>query len=705
MNASDPQVRCVRGCLDDVAAKAFTAHRSHAGTPYLLLSDDGGRKLWAAKRQDKAKIRAALDVAHRRLYPDHSQASDAALKRATEVLMELAAAAELDPEPAPTSPAARGGAGAAWADGLEVLPAGWVCPARYQIKRSGVYKLPVASADDDVDREPMQIAYGPVVPVRVFTDPDGRQMIDLAFHGTFGWTVKSVDRSIARSGRRLVATLGDDGLPVIESDGKHVERYLAEAESVNAAVIPAEVLARWVGWQPDGLWLMPSSTERRIEWRWSEQAQFAERIRQVGTLDGWQAAIRDLERDVWVQIVLATAFAAPLLRPLDLPVGVLDIYASSTRGKSSSVKIAYSVWGAPLDAGEHGIGSWGNGLPNLEKYASLAHGVLLVLDDSQKAPKPEGRKGDSVVKQLMYAVSEGKGKGRAGQTGRLGQDLPNDVLIRTFLVSTGEKPLTAFNRDAQGLAARRLPFGRNPFPLTDDPGAEGKRIEGIVARLILNHGHAGPAFVQRLQRELATDAGHAALKRRHAELTEDFRGETPMTARRAPMAAAVFLGAELAHAWGILPLPPPPLEVWLDVFTSSDATDGEDVGQAAVRVLESELAAHPDRLYSASQLPIKADTYSLDDRSPAAGFLARYDDVGGNKHLIANRELVRELLDRKGYDFDAVMTLWKDSGVLVAWMEGKTRRWSKRTTLGPGRTRIECLVFSRSAIDPDDDWD
>lgn len=40
--------------------------------------------------------------------------------------------------------------------------------------------------------------------------------------------------------------------------------------------------------------------------------------------------------------------------------------------------------------------------------------------------------------------------------------------------------------------------------------------------------------------------------------------------------------------------------------------------------------------------------------------------------------------------------------------EGRSRqtfRWVKRTTLGPGSTKTDCLVFSRDVINPDEPGD
>jgi hypothetical protein len=692
------------GRLAAVVASAFMVGRDHAGRPYARSVSTGTVYPLGGKRRPPGLV-GAVEVAYLAAHPEHATRppSDPAVRRAVETLTARALAADPDPAPAVDGDNQDGdgdqgeGAAPGWADGLTALPAGWRCPDGYRVTRSGVFRLPTF-AGGEVEAVPVRVTFAPVVPVAVFTDPDGRQMVDLAFVTRFGWVVKSVDRSIAKSGRRLVAALGDAGLPVIESDAKQVERWLAEAELANTDVIPAEALARWIGWQPDGLWLMPGADAgRRIEWRWTEQAEVAERIHAAGTLAGWQDAVRRLHRDLYVQVVLAAGFAAPLLRPLNLPVAFLDIYGASTRGKTTAALIAYSVWGQPVGEGEHGIGTWSNSLVQLEKYTSLGHGVLAVLDDSQKAPE----RGKDVT-AFLYWASGGRGKGRGSVQGS--REHPNSVLIRTFIVSTGEKPLTAFSK-AAGLAPRRLPFGRTPFPRTDNPAAEAKRIDAIMAGLLVNYGHAGPAFVARLQAGLDRPDGLTALQERHQALTEQLRGATPVTARRAPLAAVLRLGAELAHAWQILPLEPPPLELWQDLFVSADATDGEDIGAAALAVVEAELAAHPDRLYTPTAYAHALATSG--DRPPTAGYLARYLDVDGARHLIANRELVRDLLTRHDFDFDAVLTLWKDAKTIRQVPDGKsaTWRWVKRTTLGPGSTRTDCLVFSRDAVNPDEPTD
>jgi hypothetical protein len=685
--------------LGEVLAAVLTPGKDHLGRPYLRTTDDVHFVFRPGRRGLPQGLAGAVDIAWMTERGPERTPSEATVKRVVEQLRATAEQCEPDaPPPEELAADLAGGLeiGPSWSAGLDDLPDGWRVPVGYRVTSGGVWREPPPS-DSDVEREPRQISTGPILTVRFLIDPDGNELADLAWRGTFGWQVRPVERFLTSSGKRLIAALANAGMPAIDSRARDVEQWIAAAEAANRGAIPAEKVARWTGWQPDDIFLLPDSSDRRILWRWPEQEDIAANVRPAGTLDAWRETIAGLADDPYPVVLLAAAFASALLVPLGLPTVIVDVYAASTRGKTTSLKIAYSVWGAPLDEGENGIASWGSTLLQLEKIACWTQGIVIALDDSQKAAREKG--GSDTIRTFLYAASGGRGKARGNAAGSTN---PNRVQIRTVILSSGEKPLTEFGQ-VQGLAPRRLPFPRNPFPMTDDPAAEARRIDRIMVGLLSNHGTAGPAFVEQLQDRLGQPDGLKNLRERHRALVERFRGDTPITARRAPAAAAVLLAGQLAHEWGILPVPPPEWQVWEDLFLGEDATEADDMGAAAVEVILGELAASPDRMWGNTK-PFVTMGGDVIDRHPTRGYLAKVDVIDGEKHLLVNTLKARELLESAGYDYANVLRVWQGNKAILRITEGKgdraKTRWAKRTTLG-GNTRTECLVFSREAVSPE----
>jgi hypothetical protein len=261
--------------------------------------------------------------------------------------------------------------------------------------------------------------------------------------------------------------------------------------------------------------------------------------------------------------------------------------------------------------------------------------------------------------------------------------------------------------NGQGLGARRIPVGKPPFPASADPKATAALVTDIFGQVRENFGHAGPAYVERLQAALADPQQRAAMLAQHARWTERLRGETDLSARRAPTAAAIALAAVTAHEWGIVPLPEPAVAEWVDLFTGDDSAADEDRAEQALDVLRSHLAGRPDRIF----IPRATGVYGP-DQQPVGGWMARLLTLDGVRHLALDPAEIRKVLDSAGCDYDASLIAWKESGAILSFeaKDGQQRtvkRWSKRSRLGPGESAppSRLLVFAPEHLGPDDDGD
>jgi hypothetical protein len=555
-----------------------------------------------------------------------------------------------------------------WMIGCPGLPSDFKVPDGYVVRRDGVW-----TTEDDKPKAP--VTGGPVVPVAVFMDPDGTQLVQLVWldRGDKGdvWVTRTVPRGVVKSGRRLVTALGDVGLPVTEADARGVERWLARVEAHNRLCIPRRRLARWLGWQGDGTFVAGQDAPDRVEPAWPEQAGALAAHHPRGTLEGWQSTVSKLKGYPAAVAVLSTAFAASLLDVLGLDSFTIDISGRSTRGKTTAAKVALSAWADPSERSE-ALFSWRTTLLAVEKRLNLVRGIPVVLDETRVVKVPE------LVDQVLYQVPKNHGQARGG-------GWPSMLPWHTIVVSTGEQSALSFTTH-QGAGARVLTLSRPPFPAGAETVAEDAAAVG--AGICDDYGTAGPAFVAQLRKAFDQADGKSRIRARHAELTEAHRGATDLSGRRAPMLAALVLAAELAHAWGIVPLAPPSPGEWADLFRSVENSD--DRPGMALDVVREWVASSGAALWTSNRYGTQ----------PATGWIGRHIEHDDKATVALLPQKLREALQRAGYSLDAVLPGWQESGVLVR-SGAKQAPWTPVSRLGDSKPRMYVFTPGQIEIDPD----
>lgn len=516
-----------------------------------------------------------------------------------------------------------------------------------------------------------RVTFAPLVVTATFEDPEGDQYVELS------WVDRSlgrprrisriVSRETAKRGRKLIETLGSAGLPAIEGDARAVEKWLAEFEAGNVGRIPSEQLARWLGWQDDGTFVSSPEDGIKVDVPFEEQRGPARAHARKGTLEGWQETVAHLAGFPVPRVAVAAALAAPLLKPLGLNSFTLDISSRSTKGKTTALQCALSVW---ADPSEHAsaMNNWRTTLYAIEKRLNLVRGLVTVFDETMAVTD------DTLIDEVLYQLPMNHGKARSG--GAFGNMLPWE----TILLSSGERPALSFTT-SQGAAARIL--GTTIAPFGDGGGAAAAAArEGVLA----HHGHAGPEFIQYILSGLAQPNGREALKARHRTLVDEFRGSGDMTNRRAPMVAALVLAETLACGRGLLPYEPLPHDVWRGLFTAHNPTDNRP--DMALDVLREYVAGHAHELFTTTRA-------AMNERPPYAGWLGVLSTKDGVTEVALLPERVRKVLAESGYSLDAVVGSWVDAEYL------KTLKSQRPAHLVPRRfdgARAKCLAFTPEGI-------
>jgi uncharacterized protein (DUF927 family) len=272
----------------------------------------------------------------------------------------------------------------------------------------------------------------------------------------------------------------------------------------------------------------------------------------AGSLQGWREGVAAvaLGNDL-LTFALSLAFLGPLLRFLDIEGGGVHLRGASSIGKSTLAKAAGSVWG--------GLGfaqSWRNTANALEMLAMGHNDSLLVLDElALVAPEEAGA--------AAYMLASGQAKGRSKADG----SLRRRAEWRTSFLSTGEISLADHirssvrggDRSTSGQELRLLDVaadagaGRGIWQELHGRPGPAELSEAVSAACERDHGHAGPAYVERLAANRA--AGVLDAKLWLAQFLDDVLtpDDTGQAHRAAVRFGAIAAAGELASKYGVLP--------------------------------------------------------------------------------------------------------------------------------------------------------
>lgn len=152
--------------------------------------------------------------------------------------------------------------------------------------------------------------------------------------------------------------------------------------------------------------------------------------REHGSLDGWRADIaRRCLGNSRLLFGVACGFAAPLLPLIGDEGGGFNLRGESSKGKTTIIDAAATVWGAPSKTGQDSfVRQWRSTANALESTASAHNHCLLPMDELGQADPRE-------VPETLYMLANGAGKDRARAGG--GNRKPSTWL--TLVLSSSEE--------------------------------------------------------------------------------------------------------------------------------------------------------------------------------------------------------------------------------------------------------------------------
>ncbi len=339
----------------------------------------------------------------------------------------------------------------------------------------------------------------------------GREHWRLEWLTESGWRGEIVERGVAQN-TKTITTLADYGAPVNSINGKNLIGYLSGFEEVNRENLPMESVSSHMGWIPDGgfLWgreKIGGQGATRFHPADAGDAKLADAMKAEGGLNEWQAGVKEASQYPTVMAALYSSLCAPLLHIINCSNFIIDFSHATSTGKTTTLRIAASVWGCPderLPATM--VHPWNSTRVFRERAAAVLQNLPVILDDSKTVKKADE------IAQTLYDFAGGQGRGRGSKAG-----LQSSGTWQSVMLSSGEAPATTFTQDG-GTRARVLTLWGRPF----GEGNQAVLVQNLNSAVTANYGHVGPAFIKWL---IDHKEDWPALRNRYKELVAHFAAQ------------------------------------------------------------------------------------------------------------------------------------------------------------------------------------
>jgi hypothetical protein len=422
-----------------------------------------------------------------------------------------------------------------------------VIPSPYSVDDNGAVWMHTGY-EDEAKR---LVTPRPIFVTRLFTDMhrNGEFRAELQFQTARGtWQAITVPRALTGS-RALASELRRAGGLVDETSIAEVIKWLTAWEARNGnALEPVRCVDR-AGWcedqfalGPDHVFAPPKATPVAFDMHYDQSRLFsglgntsenlgAEATAHAAALQAATQASDDCALAVFA------ALTAPLLRPFALPNFAVHLCGDSSRGKTSMLRCAASVYGDPNNPAW--VPSWNTTITGLEQHAAQLCDLPLCFDEA-------GTGDPEAIQTAIYMLINGVGRQRSTKELTMRRTLS----WQTVVISTGEREL-ASESSATGAQVRVI-----SLPITGFGELDAAGVDAIRARCSAHAGALGMVWLRRVV-DIASDPtrlldARDRLQEHRRKLQEIARRSgNPLNGRIADYFAAMMLAEDLAADLGV----------------------------------------------------------------------------------------------------------------------------------------------------------
>lgn len=473
----------------------------------------------------------------------------------------------------------------------------------------------------------------PVMPAAVLRNIEtDTEKVQLAFRrGKSSWSKCVFPRSTI-SNKNKIIELADRGILVNSNTSAALVTYLDACLANNAETIPIIQSVERLGWV-DGVFV-PYAEALTLD-NDGQGAELARAVHSKGTLEEWAEYIAPLRKQsLYLQIVLAAAFASVLISKVKTLPFVLHLWGGTGTGKTVALKVAASVWGNP----EKYMLTL-NGTTNaLMGTAALLHDLPLLADELQTI-KLDTNFQNQTYDKLIMQLTEGKDRARLTQQ----STLKEQKTWNNCFIFTGEEPITQSNSGG---------------------GTKNRVIELQCKEQIISNGNAVVNFI---------DSHYGSAGRAFIEHIASKPAETLQQEFQDLQSALLELSGSSDKQCAALAL-----------IALADAYADECIFKDSRQVLDLQQLAGIAKSLAEIDSAERAYRYIMNVIAANTDYLARRGEQGYYKpatgvcwgkitedYIAINRTRITEELAKQGYSLNSVVDAWKNKGYIITRSDGR----------------------------------
>lgn len=556
--------------------------------------------------------------------------------------------------------------------GLKAIE-GLVLPRGYTVEDSG--RLLSQTGDKTVEVGPR-----PMFLIRLYADHlTGEQRADVVLRDARGWRTVSVTRKALVDTRTMMSELAPLGAPITSNTAKHVASWFLAFEVANDNALQPLTSVSRTGWCGDAFVshtplyegedpaLVVSSELARVSAALTPRGDAASHER---------ALMRAWEASPYVRLAICAALATPMLARLDLKGFAVHLCGDSSRGKTTMLRIAASIFGDPEDASW--VSSWNT-------TANAAELRAVMLNDLPQFYDELGTTDPQQAERLAYTLINGESRGRVTRE----VSMRRSHTWRTIVLSTGETDLVS-ERTAVGAQARVLTVEVDGWGLLDGDAAA---IDELRRECTRNAGCFGERWLRLLVSY--TREEWAAMREEHAQLKARLEAGSPIAKRMADYRALLALVERrlLVSGWAGDVDAPSMLGSEHDGANAVPKTVGEHMAD----VLQDLMRQRPDAFPKGHRVPGKSSIHVPGNGGRERIGIQVYDapDDGALVETLLIRTALQELCEKHQKSLRNVLKDWAAKGWILTSRDGAKERTEQLRTIGDeGRSRW--VVWVRS---------
>lgn len=473
----------------------------------------------------------------------------------------------------------------------------------------------------------------PIMPAAVLRNIEtDTEKVQLAFHREKSSWSKCIFPRSTISNKNKIIELADRGIFVTSDTAAALVTYLGTCLANNAETIPITQSVERLGWV-DSVFV-PYAEALTLD-NDGQGAELARAVHSKGTLQEWVEYIAPLRKQsLYLQIVLAAAFASVLISKVKTLPFVLHLWGGTGTGKTVALKVAASIWGNP----EKYMLTL-NGTTNaLMGTAALLHDLPLLADELQTI-KLDTNYQNQTYDKLIMQLTEGKDRARLTQQSTLKEQKTWD----NCFIFTGEEPITQSN--SGGGTKNRVIELQCKEQIVSNGNA-------VVNFIDSHYGNAGRAFIEHIASKPAE-----TLQQEFQDLQSALLNLSGSSAKQCAALALIALADAYADEC-----------IFKDKLQVLDLKQLAGIAKSLAEIDSAERAYR----YIMNVIAANGDYFARRGEhgyyKPAAG--ACWGKLTAD-YIAINRTRITEELAKQGYSLNSVVDAWKNKGYIMTRLDGR----------------------------------